>query len=153
MLVEFAALLEIIIKRNERNLPILFLWVRNMLCGRYCCHFISFLVEYGQALLDRVIEDVLDLQLVLVVGVALTQMSELLGLVEAPLQVLGGDEVLGNFNAVVYVADLYKYRNKRLLLLIQTAITFKSLHFVLVKRGLMNQECCQVPVNQDCYFQ
>ena len=65
-------------------------------------------LQYGHAVLDGVVEDVLDLQLVLVVGVDLAQVAELLGLVEAPLQVLGGDKVLGHLNAVVDVADLVK---------------------------------------------
>jgi hypothetical protein len=48
----------------------------------------------------------LDLQLVLVVGVAVGEMPELLRLVEAPLQVLRGHEVLRHFYTVVDVPHL-----------------------------------------------
>ena len=48
----------------------------------------------------------LDLQFVLVVGVRVCEVSELLGLVEAPLQVLGRDKVLRHFDAVVDVSHL-----------------------------------------------
>jgi len=48
----------------------------------------------------------LDLQLVLVVGVAVGEVPELLGLVEAPLQVLRRHEVLRHFDTVVDVPHL-----------------------------------------------
>ena len=48
----------------------------------------------------------LDLEFVLVVGVVVGEVPELLGLVEAPLQVLGGYKVLRHLDAVVDVAYL-----------------------------------------------
>ena len=63
-------------------------------------------LQHGQAVLDGVEEAVLDLELVLVVGVGVAEVPELLGLVEAPLKVLGGDKVLGDLDAVVDIANL-----------------------------------------------
>jgi hypothetical protein len=51
-------------------------------------------------------EDVLDLQFVLVVGVAVAQVAELFGLVEAPFKVFRRNEIFGHLDAVVDVADL-----------------------------------------------
>ena len=64
------------------------------------------LAQDGDGALDRVVDDVLDLELVLVVGVPLRQVPELLREVEAVARVLGGDEVLGDLDAVVKVAHL-----------------------------------------------
>ena len=54
----------------------------------------------------------LDLELVLVVGVAVGEVPELLCLVEAPLQVLRGHKVLRHFDTVVNVPHLY---NKKII--------------------------------------
>ena len=64
------------------------------------------MLQHGEAVLDRVEQDVLDLQLVLVVGVDVAEVPELLSLVEAPLEVLRGHKVLGDLDAVVHVANL-----------------------------------------------
>ena len=68
------------------------------------CEFVA--LQDSHRVLDRVVQDVLDLELVLVIGVTLAQVPELLGLVEAPLKVLGRHEVLGHLDAVVHVPDL-----------------------------------------------
>ena len=65
-------------------------------------------LQHGQTVLDGVIEDVLDLQLVLVIGVAIAQMSELFRLIETPLEILGRNKVLGNLDAVMNVPHLEK---------------------------------------------
>ena len=52
------------------------------------------------------IEDEFDLKFVLMVGVGVAEVPELFGLVEAPVEVLRGDEVLSNLNAIVNVANL-----------------------------------------------
>lgn len=52
------------------------------------------------------VDDVLDLQLVLVVGVRVGEISKLLGQLEAVRHVLRRDKVLGHFDAVVQVAHL-----------------------------------------------
>jgi len=62
--------------------------------------------EDGEAILDGVVEDVLDLELVLVVGVTFTQVPELFCLVETPLQVLRRNKVLGNLDAVMHITNL-----------------------------------------------
>ena len=53
--------------------------------------------EDGDSVPEGVEEDGLDLQLVLVVGVPLGEVAELLGQVEAVVDVLRGDKVLGHF--------------------------------------------------------
>ena len=52
------------------------------------------------------VEDGLDLQLVLVVGVPLGQVAKLLGQVQAVVDVFRADEILGHLDAVVKVAHL-----------------------------------------------
>ena len=64
--------------------------------------------EDRQAILDRVKEDVLDLELVLVVRVALAQVPELLRLVETPFQVFRRNEIFCDLDAIVNVANLKK---------------------------------------------
>ena len=56
----------------------------------------------------------LDLELVLVVGVALAELLELLRLQEAGLQVLRRHEVLRHLDAVVDVADLGEKYEKQI---------------------------------------
>ena len=83
-------------------------------------------VEPGHGALGAVVDDVLDLQLVLVVGVVLSQVPELLKhriarsvkkqlcmsvsylrQVQTVLGQLGADEVLGYLDTVVQVSDLH----------------------------------------------
>ena len=52
------------------------------------------------------IEDEFDLKFVLMVGVGVAEVPELFGLVETPVKVLRGDEVLSNLDAIVNVANL-----------------------------------------------
>ncbi len=63
-------------------------------------------VQPRQSRLDGVVQDGLDLQLVLVVGVPLCQVPELLCQVDAVADVLRRHKVLGHLNAVVQVAHL-----------------------------------------------
>jgi hypothetical protein len=56
-------------------------------------------------------EDVLDLQFVLVVGVAVAQVAELFCLVETPFKVFRRNEIFGHLDAVVDVADLEEQYN------------------------------------------
>jgi len=60
----------------------------------------------GEAILDGVIEDVLDLELVFVIGVTLAQVPELFCLIETPLQVLRRHEIFSNLDAVMDVTNL-----------------------------------------------
>lgn len=77
----------------------------ELLAGsRLLSSFVMF--EHRKAVFDGVEQHILDLQLVFVVCVCVAEMSELLRLEEAPLQVLRGDKVFGHFDAVVDVANL-----------------------------------------------
>ena len=57
------------------------------------------------------VDDVLDLQLVLVVGVMLGQVPELLGQVQTVLGELGTDEILSNLDAIVQISHLGIIKN------------------------------------------
>lgn len=72
---------------------------------------VSSILQSGYALLDCVVENEFDLQFVFVVGVSVAEVSELFGLVKAPVKILGSHKVLRNFDAIVNVADL-KQHNK-----------------------------------------
>ncbi len=78
----------------------------------FLLHLSLGLFQQIDALFHRMIERVFDLQLVLVVGVSVTQMAKLFGLIKAPFQVLRGYEILGNFDAVVNVSHLQKRQTK-----------------------------------------
>lgn len=62
--------------------------------------------ERGDRVLHRVVDDVLDLELVLVVRVRVGQVAELLRQLEAVGHRLGRDEVLGHLDAAVQVPHL-----------------------------------------------
>lgn len=62
--------------------------------------------EHGEGVLDGVVDDVLDLQLVLVVGMRVRQFPELLRQVEAVRHILRRDKVLCHFDAVVQISYL-----------------------------------------------
>ena len=53
-------------------------------------------------------KDGFDLQFVFVVCVPLGEMTELLGQVETVVDVLGGHEILGHFDAIVQVSHLVR---------------------------------------------
>ena len=63
--------------------------------------------ERGDRVLHRVVDDVLDLQLVLVVRVRVGQVTELLSQLEAVGHRLRRDKVLGNFDAAVQISHLH----------------------------------------------
>lgn len=62
--------------------------------------------ERGDHFLHGVIDDVLQLQLVLVVGVGGREVAKLLHQLVALVDVLGRHEVFGDFDAAVKVEDL-----------------------------------------------
>ena len=62
--------------------------------------------QHGDGVLGRVVQDVLDLKLVLVIGVTLAEVAKFLSLVEAPFQVFRRYKVLGHLDAVVHISDL-----------------------------------------------
>ena len=64
--------------------------------------------QHRHRVLDGVVDDVLDLQLVLVVGVRVRERPELLRQLEAVRHVLGRNKVLGHLDATVQVAHLQK---------------------------------------------
>ena len=64
------------------------------------------LLKDGHGTLNGVIEDALHLELVLVVGVPLGQVTELLGQVKTMRDVLRRHVVLGHLDAVVKITDL-----------------------------------------------
>ena len=63
-------------------------------------------VEGGQHLFHRVVDEVFELKLVGVVRVAFWQLAEFFGEVETGVDVLGRDEVPGHFDAAVQVEHL-----------------------------------------------
>ena len=60
----------------------------------------------GDRVFDAVVDDVLDLELVFVVGVRVRQGAEFLRQLEAVRHVLRRHKVLGHFDAAVQIADL-----------------------------------------------
>ena len=83
--------------------PNLNLFIKNSLI----CSVAQVFDQDGDSAFDRVVQDALHLELVLVVGVPLRQVTELLGQVEAVADVFRGHEVLGDLDAVVEIPDLH----------------------------------------------
>ena len=64
------------------------------------------LVEFSNGRLGAVVDDVLDLQLVLVVGVMLGQVTELLGQMKTVVGQLRTDKILRYLDAIMEVPHL-----------------------------------------------
>ena len=67
------------------------------------------LVESGHGRLGAVVDDVLDLELVLVVGVMLGQVAELLGQVKAVVGQLRTNKVLRYLDTVMQISHLKRH--------------------------------------------